>query len=67
MTWLYIGTTYTFGDDLLNENDLVKASNFSNYWKGKNNLYCVRLAHRGFFGASNDAQNVANNIASLLN
>ncbi|RYR01582.1 hypothetical protein Ahy_B06g080464 isoform C [Arachis hypogaea] len=45
------------GDDLLNENGLAKASNFSNYWKGKNNLYCVGLAHRGFFGASNDAQN----------
>ncbi|RYR01603.1 hypothetical protein Ahy_B06g080483 isoform A [Arachis hypogaea] len=55
------------GDDLLNENGLVKASNFPNYWKGKSNLYCVGLAQRGFFGASSDAQNVANDIASLLN
>ncbi|KAL1351062.1 hypothetical protein AAHE18_06G069600 [Arachis hypogaea] len=55
------------GDDLLNENGLVKVSNFSNYWKGKNNLYCVGLAQKRFFGASSDAQNVANDIASLLN
>ncbi|RYR01583.1 hypothetical protein Ahy_B06g080464 isoform B [Arachis hypogaea] len=53
----YIISHFLGGDDLLNENGLAKASNFSNYWKGKNNLYCVGLAHRGFFGASNDAQN----------
>ncbi|MED6155264.1 hypothetical protein PIB30_003446 [Stylosanthes scabra] len=51
------------GDDLLNENGLAKASN----WKGNNNLYCVGLAQRGFYGANIDAQNVANDIASLLN
>ncbi|MED6155265.1 hypothetical protein PIB30_003447 [Stylosanthes scabra] len=51
------------GEDLLNENGLAKASN----WKGNNNLYCVGLAQRGFYGASTDAQNVANDIASLLN
>ncbi|MED6113035.1 hypothetical protein PIB30_067282 [Stylosanthes scabra] len=45
------------GDDLLNEDGFAKASNFPNHWKGKNNLYCVGLAQRGFAGAKSEAQN----------
>lgn len=48
------------GDSLLNEDGLA------NQWKGKNGLYCVGLSRRGFYGANLDAQNVANDIASLL-
>ncbi|XP_054802163.1 probable indole-3-pyruvate monooxygenase YUCCA10 [Prosopis cineraria] len=50
---------------LLNEDGLAKQK-FPNHWKGKNGLYCVGLAQRGFYGASFDAQNIANDIASLL-
>ncbi|KAM3735440.1 hypothetical protein ACB098_10G088200 [Castanea mollissima] len=54
------------GDDyLLNENGLAKPSN-PNHWKGKNGLYCVGLLQRGFFGASTDAQNIANDIKSIV-
>ncbi|XP_047308976.1 probable indole-3-pyruvate monooxygenase YUCCA10 [Impatiens glandulifera] len=54
------------GDDyLLNEDGLSKPS-FPNHWKGQNGLYCVGLCRRGFFGASLDAINVANDIKALL-
>ncbi|XP_061350650.1 probable indole-3-pyruvate monooxygenase YUCCA10 [Gastrolobium bilobum] len=53
------------GDDLLNEDGFPKPS-FPNHWKGKNGLYCVGLSRRGFYGAKLDAQNVANDIASLI-
>lgn len=53
------------GDDLLNEDGFPKPS-FPNHWKGKNGLYCVGLSRRGFYGANLDAQNVANDIASLI-
>ncbi|TKY61835.1 indole-3-pyruvate monooxygenase YUCCA10 [Spatholobus suberectus] len=55
----------TGGDDLLNEDGFPKPS-YPNHWKGPNGLYCVGLARRGFFGANLDAQNVANDIASLI-
>ncbi|KAK8614585.1 hypothetical protein V6N13_068385 [Hibiscus sabdariffa] len=35
--------------------------------KGNNGLYCVGLSRRGLYGASFDAQNIANDIKSLLN
>lgn len=53
------------GDDLLNEDGFPKPS-FPNHWKGRNGLYCVGLSRRGFFGANFDAQNIANDIASLI-
>ncbi|KAJ1392716.1 hypothetical protein SESBI_35543 [Sesbania bispinosa] len=52
-------------DDLLNEDGFAKQS-FPNHWKGKNGLYCVGLARRGFYGANLEAQNIANDIASLM-
>ncbi|PKI59446.1 hypothetical protein CRG98_020205 [Punica granatum] len=55
------------GDDyLLNEEGFAKGSFPTSNWKGKNGLYCVGLARRGIFGAGVDAQNVANDIKSLL-
>lgn len=53
------------GDDLLNEDGFPKPS-FPNHWKGKNGLYCVGLSRRGFYGANLDAQNVANDITSII-
>ncbi|KAI9074552.1 hypothetical protein K1719_043496 [Acacia pycnantha] len=53
------------GDDLLDEEGLAN-SKFPKHWKGKNGLYCVGLAQRGFFGAGRDAENIADDIASLL-
>ncbi|KAK7337388.1 hypothetical protein VNO77_17959 [Canavalia gladiata] len=53
------------GDDLLNEDGFAKGS-FPNHWKGQNGLYCVGLSRRGFYGAKIDAQNIANDIASLI-
>ncbi|XP_020212142.1 probable indole-3-pyruvate monooxygenase YUCCA10 [Cajanus cajan] len=53
------------GDDLLNEDGFPKPS-YPNHWKGQNGLYCVGLSRRGFFGANMDAQNVANDIVSLI-
>ena len=54
------------GDDyLLNENGLAKPNN-PNHWKGKNGLYCVGLLQRGFYRASIEAQNIANDIKSIM-
>ncbi|XP_028804172.1 probable indole-3-pyruvate monooxygenase YUCCA10 [Neltuma alba] len=53
------------GDYLLNEDGFAKQK-FPNHWKGKKGLYCVGLAQRGFYGASFDAQKIADDIASLL-
>ncbi|EXC34688.1 hypothetical protein L484_020457 [Morus notabilis] len=52
---------YNFSDDSLLNDD-----GFADHWKGKNGLYSVGLSRRGFFGANRDAQNVANDIKSLL-
>ncbi|KAK7378930.1 hypothetical protein VNO80_04379 [Phaseolus coccineus] len=51
------------GDDLLNKDGFPS---LPNQWKGKNGLYCVGMARRGFFGANLEAQNVANDIASII-
>ncbi|XP_057439011.1 probable indole-3-pyruvate monooxygenase YUCCA10 [Lotus japonicus] len=53
------------GDDFLNEDGFPKPG-LPNHWKGNNGLYCVGLSRRGFFGANMDAQNIANDIASLI-
>ncbi|KAK2418666.1 indole-3-pyruvate monooxygenase [Trifolium repens] len=54
------------GDDyLLNEDGIPKPS-YPIHWKGKNGLYCVGLSRRGFYGAAADAENVANDIRSIL-
>lgn len=52
-------------DCILNNDGIVKPS-YPDKWKGKNGLYCVGLSRRGFFGASLDAQSVANDIKGLL-
>ncbi|XP_057439009.1 probable indole-3-pyruvate monooxygenase YUCCA10 [Lotus japonicus] len=53
------------GDDLLNENGLTK-TNFQSNWKGENGLYCAGLSRMGFFGVKDEAQNIANDIASSI-
>jgi hypothetical protein len=50
---------------LLNDDGLPKPS-YPDHWKGKNGLYCVGLSRRGLYGASVDAQNIANDIKSLM-
>ncbi|XWS36226.1 hypothetical protein CRYUN_Cryun20dG0067200 [Craigia yunnanensis] len=54
------------GDDYLLNDDGIPKPSFPNHWKGKNGLYCVGLSRRGLYGASADAQNIANDINSLL-
>ncbi|KAK2649316.1 hypothetical protein Ddye_016805 [Dipteronia dyeriana] len=54
------------GDEyLLNEDGFSKQSPPNN-WKGKKGLYCAGLSGRGFYGAGTDAQNISNEIKSLL-
>lgn len=50
------------GEDLLSEDGISKSSG----WIGKNGLYCVGLSRKGLYGASLDAQNIANHIKSIL-
>ncbi|KAF8387932.1 hypothetical protein HHK36_026594 [Tetracentron sinense] len=52
-------------DYLLNEDGIPKPS-FPNHWKGRNGLYCAGLSRRGLYGAAMDAQNIANDIKTLL-
>ncbi|KAE8660627.1 putative indole-3-pyruvate monooxygenase YUCCA11 [Hibiscus syriacus] len=54
------------GDDYLLNDDGIPKPSLPNHWKGNNGLYCVGLSRRGLYGASSDAQNVANDIKSLL-
>lgn len=54
------------GDDYLLGEDGISKQSFPNHWKGKKGLYCVGLSRRGFYGASMDAQNIANDIKSSL-
>ncbi|XP_010910445.1 probable indole-3-pyruvate monooxygenase YUCCA10 [Elaeis guineensis] len=53
-------------DFILNKDGFPKQQ-FPNHWKGKNGLYCVGLARRGLQGVSMDAQNIANDIAEIVN
>ncbi|XVE77689.1 hypothetical protein DITRI_Ditri13aG0082400 [Diplodiscus trichospermus] len=54
------------GDDYLLNDDGIPKQSFPNHWKGKNGLYCVGLSGTGLPGSSIDAQNIANDINSLL-
>ncbi|GLT57335.1 hypothetical protein SLA2020_303140 [Shorea laevis] len=54
------------GDDYLLNDDGLPKPGYPNHWKGKNGLYCVGLSRRGLYGASADAQNIANDIKSLM-
>ncbi|KAL8152084.1 hypothetical protein V2J09_021892 [Rumex salicifolius] len=40
---------------------------FSNHWKGDNGSYCVGFSKMGLFGIAKDAQDIANDIAGILN
>ncbi|PON96661.1 Flavin monooxygenase-like enzyme [Trema orientale] len=54
------------GDDYLLNDDGIPKPSYPNHWRGRNNLYCVGLSRRGFYGAKEDAQNIANNIKSFI-
>ncbi|XVF80550.1 hypothetical protein PTKIN_Ptkin15bG0082700 [Pterospermum kingtungense] len=54
------------GDDYLLNDDGIPKPSVPNHWKGKNGLYCVGLSRRGLYGLNADAQNIANDINSLL-
>ncbi|KAK4590904.1 hypothetical protein RGQ29_021197 [Quercus rubra] len=54
------------GDEYLLNDDGLPKPTYPNHWKGKNGLYCVGLSRRGFFGASVDAQNITNDINSIV-
>ncbi|KAK3193969.1 hypothetical protein Dsin_025279 [Dipteronia sinensis] len=54
------------GDDYLLNDDGFSKHSPPNNWKGKKGLYCAGLSGRGFFGAGTDAQNISNEIKSLL-
>ena len=49
-------------DDYLLNDDGIPKLNYPNHWKGNNGLYCVGLSRRGFYGASEDAENIAAHI-----
>ncbi|XP_073286964.1 probable indole-3-pyruvate monooxygenase YUCCA10 [Primulina huaijiensis] len=58
--------TWLKGDDyLLGDNGLSKLS-YPNHWKGLNGLYCSGLARKGLYGAAMDAQNIAQDINTVL-
>ncbi|GMN38134.1 hypothetical protein TIFTF001_007364 [Ficus carica] len=54
------------GDDYLLNDDGIPKPSFPDHWRGKNGLYCVGLSRRGFYGAKSDAENIANDIKSVL-
>ncbi|KAG2697273.1 hypothetical protein I3843_07G098100 [Carya illinoinensis] len=54
------------GDDYLLSEEGLPKPRYPNHWKGKNGLYCVGLSRTGLYGASADAQNIADDIKSLL-
>ncbi|GMY16507.1 probable indole-3-pyruvate monooxygenase YUCCA10 [Fagus crenata] len=54
------------GDEFLLNEDGFSKPNFPNNWKGKNGLYCAGLSRKGFYGAGADAQNIANDIKSIM-
>ncbi|XP_059625757.1 probable indole-3-pyruvate monooxygenase YUCCA10 [Cornus florida] len=47
-------------------NKWLKGEKISKLWKGENGLYWAGFGGRGFFRAGMDAQNIANDIKSLL-
>ncbi|KAF5823266.1 putative indole-3-pyruvate monooxygenase [Helianthus annuus] len=50
---------------LFNEKGMPKHKS-PNQWKGENGLCCVGFASAGFFGISNDAKNIANDIFRIV-
>ncbi|OIW13349.1 hypothetical protein TanjilG_02869 [Lupinus angustifolius] len=54
------------GDDYLLNDDGFPMPSYPIHWKGKNGLYCVGLSRRGFYGAVADAENIANDISSMV-
>jgi indole-3-pyruvate monooxygenase len=54
------------GDDYLLNNDGIPKVSYPNHWKGKKGLYCVGLSRRGLYGATEDAQNIANDIKLMM-
>ncbi|KAL5561568.1 hypothetical protein UlMin_031315 [Ulmus minor] len=54
------------GDDYLLSEDGIPKPSYPNHWKGRNGLYCVGLSRKGFYGAKQDSQNIANDINSIL-
>ncbi|KAJ1390712.1 Pyridine nucleotide-disulfide oxidoreductase, class-II [Sesbania bispinosa] len=54
------------GDDYLLNDDGIPKPSYPFHWKGKNGLYCVGLSRRGFYGATADAENIANDISHIL-
>ncbi|WOK93561.1 hypothetical protein Cni_G02261 [Canna indica] len=50
-------------DHIIGEDGMAKQI-FPNHWKGKKRLYCAGLARRGIYGSGEDAQSIANDIAS---
>ncbi|CAL0311069.1 unnamed protein product [Lupinus luteus] len=54
------------GDDYLLNDDGITMPSYPINWKGKNGLYCVGLSRRGFYGAVADAENIANDISSIV-
>ncbi|KAK1318146.1 putative indole-3-pyruvate monooxygenase YUCCA11 [Acorus calamus] len=53
-------------DGYLIDDDGMAKQEFPNHWKGMNGLYCAGLKRRGFYGSSEDALNIANDINNLL-
>nr|GEV92455.1 putative pyridine nucleotide-disulfide oxidoreductase, class-II [Tanacetum cinerariifolium] len=51
--------------DLFNEKGMPKRRS-PNHWKGEDGIYCVGFARAGLFGISNDAKNIANDIAQMI-
>ncbi|EXC34692.1 Flavin-containing monooxygenase YUCCA10 [Morus notabilis] len=54
------------GDDYLLNDDGIPKPSYPNHWKGKGGLYCVGLSRQGFYGAKSDAENIANDIKSII-
>ncbi|KAH7658370.1 Indole-3-pyruvate monooxygenase protein [Dioscorea alata] len=54
------------GDDYLIGEDGISKQKFPNHWKGRHGLYCAGLARKGIYGLANDAENIANDINTLL-
>ncbi|VAH98551.1 unnamed protein product [Triticum turgidum subsp. durum] len=53
------------GENMLNGNGLP-IKEYPNHWKGENGLYCAGLGRRGLAGIAADAENIANDIKSVI-
>ncbi|XP_057468759.1 probable indole-3-pyruvate monooxygenase YUCCA11 [Actinidia eriantha] len=52
--------------DLFNDNGMPKQRP-PNHWKGNKGLYCAGFSSSGLFGISQDAENIAKDISTILN